>query len=598
MSVSSDTFFLYARKSTDVEDKQILSIDGQLAELRAFAAGEHLAIIAELIEKRSAKTPGRPVFNDMLARIEAGEAVGIIAWHPDRLARNSVDGGRIIYLLDTDKILSLRFPTFRFEPDPQGKFMLSIMFGQSKYYVDSLSENTKRGLREKIRRGEYPGKAPFGYLNDYRTKRIIVDRERAPLVRHAFEQYASGTVILDDLRKFFMANGVCTKNGKMFGRTFVSDLLSNPIHYGHFRYDGEVYEGSHESIIPKELFDRVQAVFNRRWRYSPSEKQAPQKPYLGLLRCAECGSAITGEVQKGHTYYRCTKKDKSRPCKQPYIREEALDAEVTALLKPFSLRADWADKMLLRVKEEKQQAAQSALQLAGQKRKEIDNVNARLQRLLDSFLDGIVERNEYTSEKAKLMSQKRTLEEQKARLMAGRADWLEPFQNWILTAKNAAKITESGSLQEKRVLALKIFGSNLVLDSKKARGSCVKPWSLLVESSTSRLVERAKGIEPSCEAWKASVLPLNYARLRPAFRYCGAADPPYRSKSQPACRAVALRRRLTRQAASACRCASIIIPALALSTSRVYPRRAWQRCFLPVGASWTRPTASMQRRTS
>ena len=135
----------------------------------------------------------------MLDRIEAGEANGILAWHPDRLARNSVDGGRIIYLLDTEKLKTLKFPTLRFETDPQGKFMLNIMFGQSKYYVDSLSENTKRGLREKIRRGEYPGMAPFGYLNDYRTKRVIVDRERALLVKQVFERYASGEVTLDKL---------------------------------------------------------------------------------------------------------------------------------------------------------------------------------------------------------------------------------------------------------------------------------------------------------------------------------------------------------------------------------------------------------------
>ena len=105
---------------------------------------------------------------------------------------------------------------------------------------------------------------------------------------------------------------------------------------------------------------------------------------------------------------------------------------------------------------------------------------------LDSFLDELIDRETFAAEKAKLMSQKKTLEEQKARLTAGRADWLEPFQNWILTAKNAGKIAVSGSLQEKRVLALKVFGSNLVLDSKKARGSCVKPWSLLVENSSSR----------------------------------------------------------------------------------------------------------------
>src|SRR3989338_644065 len=114
----------------------------------------------------------------MISRIEAGEASGILSWHPDRLARNSVDGGRLIYLLDTGGLASLKFPTFWMENTSQGKFMLNIAFGQSKYYVDSLSENTKRGLRQKVKRGEYPGPAPVGYLNDSRTKTVVVDRKK------------------------------------------------------------------------------------------------------------------------------------------------------------------------------------------------------------------------------------------------------------------------------------------------------------------------------------------------------------------------------------------------------------------------------------
>ena len=126
-------FFLYARKSTDVEDKQVLSIEAQLAELRNYAKVENLSIIEEIVEKQSAKAPGRPLFNKMIGDLEKGLGNGIISWNPDRLARNSVDGGRIIYLLDTTRIVALKFPTFWFESTPQGKFMLNIAFGQSKY---------------------------------------------------------------------------------------------------------------------------------------------------------------------------------------------------------------------------------------------------------------------------------------------------------------------------------------------------------------------------------------------------------------------------------------------------------------------------------
>lgn len=154
--------------------------------------------------------------------------------------------------------------------------------------------------------------------------------------------------------------------------------------------------------------------------------------------------------------------------------------------------------MLELVKKEKKQSAQSAAQVAEEKRLQIEKISARLQKLLDSFLDGLIDRDTFTSEKARLMSQKKSLEEQRSSLQESHLSvWLEPFQNWVETAKNAGEIAESGSLQEKRVLASKIFGSNLVLDRKKARGSCVKPWSLLLETSQTGGMVRAVGFEPT-----------------------------------------------------------------------------------------------------
>ena len=134
-------FFIYARKSTEDEARQILSIDAQLDELRMLAGKERLDVAHEYLEAQTAKEPGRPVFNEMMQALEKGTAQAILAWHPDRLARNSIDGGRIIYDLDTGKLTALKFPTFWFENTPQGKFILQVAFGQSKYYVDNLSEN-------------------------------------------------------------------------------------------------------------------------------------------------------------------------------------------------------------------------------------------------------------------------------------------------------------------------------------------------------------------------------------------------------------------------------------------------------------------------
>jgi len=189
-------YFLYARKSTDEDDRQVLSIEAQVVELHEFARKENLEVVKEFVESKTAKAPGRPIFNSMIKEIEACEDVGILAWHPDRLARNSIDGGKIIYLVDKEKIVSLKFPTFWFDSTPQGKFMLNIAFGQSKYYIDNLSENIKRGIRQKLRRGELPGLAPVGYLNELRYHTIVKDPDRWKAVRALFEAYATGEKIV------------------------------------------------------------------------------------------------------------------------------------------------------------------------------------------------------------------------------------------------------------------------------------------------------------------------------------------------------------------------------------------------------------------
>src|SRR3989344_4903952 len=153
MGGTAPKYFLYARKSTEDDDKQVMSIEAQLFELKEFARKENLEILEVFQESKSAKTPGRPVFGKLMARIESMDGVGILAWHPDRLARNSVDGGRVVYAVDTGKIVALRFPTFWCEPTAQGLFMLQVAFGQSKYYSDNLKQNVERGIRQKLRRG-------------------------------------------------------------------------------------------------------------------------------------------------------------------------------------------------------------------------------------------------------------------------------------------------------------------------------------------------------------------------------------------------------------------------------------------------------------
>src|SRR3989339_2054959 len=244
-------YFIYTRKSTDSEERQVMSLESQLSELKEFAAKEKFEIVASLSEAQTAKEPGRKIFAEMLDRICAGEAGGILAWHPDRLARNSIDGGKIIYLLDTGKIQDLKFPSFWFESTPQGKFMLNIAFGQSKYYVDNLSENIKRGHRQKLRNGVWPSKAPYGYTNNPKTRGIDVDEEKLKVVKKSFQLFADGNISFTGISQFMFKFGIKRQGEKPIKVGQVKNMLSNRFYLGILKYAGEYYQGTHKTFISK-----------------------------------------------------------------------------------------------------------------------------------------------------------------------------------------------------------------------------------------------------------------------------------------------------------------------------------------------------------
>jgi len=225
-------YILYARKSTEEDDRQVLSIEAQLVELQEYAAKEKLEIVASFCEAKTAKEPGRTKFAEMLSFLEFRKADGILAWHPDRLARNSIDGGQIIHLIDRGLIRSLKFPTFWFEPTPQGLFMLNIAFGQSKYFVDNLRENVKRGLRQKIRNGVWPGWAPVGYLNNPKTRGVDIDPEKSRLVKKVFELYATGVYPLHSLANWCVKHNLKGNKNNKISISSLQKVLQNIFYIG------------------------------------------------------------------------------------------------------------------------------------------------------------------------------------------------------------------------------------------------------------------------------------------------------------------------------------------------------------------------------
>ena len=450
-------YFIYARKSTDDEERQILSIDAQLDELRMLAAKEKLEVVREYIESQTAKKPGRPIFNEMLKAIKRGEAQAILAWHPDRLARNSVDGGRLIYDLDTGALATLKFPTTWFENTPQGKFMLSISFGQSKYYVDSLSENIKRGIRKKLREGIFPTKPPIGYLNDSKTRTVTIDPERGPLVRKMFEAYATGRYTGAQIKDLVTAWGLKTFNGLPLPLSKVYWTLDHIFYTGLFRFNGEVYEGKHPPLISRELYQRAQSVRKNtgRGRYAKHELY----PLRGLIVCHECGCLITADGQKGHHYYRCGKR--RGPCTLKTMREEALVQLLRTAAQIVSIPDDKADLMLAEM--ERRILLDRAAQADSVERQkaELAAISARQDRLVDVFLAGDIEREEFTVRKEKYIQEKAALADSIAKFEVEGASRLKPVVDFLTASRQAKYDAQNENISELRIFFQKI-GANLI----------------------------------------------------------------------------------------------------------------------------------------
>ncbi len=483
-------YFLYARKSTEDDDRQVMSIEAQLFELREFARKENLEILAEFQESKSAKTPGREVFGEMMTRIEAGEASGILAWHPDRLARNSIDGGRVIYAVDTSKIVSLRFPTFWFSPTPQGLFMLQVAFGQSKYYSDNLSENIKRGIRQKLRRGEWLNLAPFGYQNNARTHNIEPHPTNARIVRLAYAEYAKGTYGFESLAQFLATLGVVSKNQTPLAKATIKRMLTHRVYLGMVKHGDEWFDGSFEPIISPTLFEAAQKILRAKER-PRSRRLKHDFPLTGLFKCAECDSMISAQWATGksggrYRYYRCSKK--RGVCSQSYVQEAELARKVKEQLQTISLPERYTSWMLEQLEtEDKETLAVNKSEMEHLSER-IKADEERMDKLVSTYLDGDVPKELYLKKKDALMRSLAASRGSMKDVAGGRNNRNEPLREWILDLKQANILASSDELPKLKQFVLKI-GTNPTLDDKSPCFSVATPF---------QFVATRRGFLPAC----------------------------------------------------------------------------------------------------
>ena len=476
-------YFLYCRKSTEDEDRQVLSIESQRREMERMAAAcPDVKITTVLEESRSARAPGRPIFEDMLKRIEHGEADGIIAWHPDRLARNSMDGGRLIYLLDKNQLKDLRFASFAFENNPQGKFMLSIIFGYSKYYVDSLSENVKRGMRTKVENGWRNGLAPTGYLNEAATNTIVRDPERFPLVRRMWDLMLTRSYSPKEIQTIanqewgFRTVKRKRRGGNPLSLGTVYKIFGNPFYAGVIEWNHRVLPGKHEAMVTIDEFDCVQRLLGRPGRPQPKRYEFA---YTGMIKCGECGLSVTAEEKTNrygsrYRYYHCTRRRRDRVCRQAFVPEPMLDRQIVEFLQAITIPErfyNWCINKLERLAAERRKKTED-------KHLSLQNAQAALARETENLtrlrLKDLVSDEEYARERERLDRERLRLTQN----LTSRQDDGSRFElatDLIVFNKHAVSWFCRGDLHIKRLI-LEFVGSNFSLKDKTLSIDAAKPF--------------------------------------------------------------------------------------------------------------------------
>lgn len=537
-------YFIYCRKSSESEDKQILSLPAQIRELKDYAIKNDLHVIGVISESQSAFKIGRDGFNQMLQRIYKGEASGILCWQANRVSRNAVDAGQVIYALDQKQLLEIKTPERTYCNTSSDKFMLNLELGIAKKDSDEKSENVKRGNREKFfNQKEWIGLAKTGYLNYIepftKVKSIVIDKERLPLLQRAVRLLLTGAYTpMEVLNKFNNEWGFRTRKTKKMGAKPMCPsgfykFLSDPYYYGLMvRSEGEVW-GHHQTIMTKAEYDRIQIMLGRHGRHSFTKHEFP---YRGVLRCGGCGAAITSEhkwqiicpecktkFNRGQTtiqcpkckvfvdqmknykllhyvYFHCTKR--AHPdCTERSITIEKLEEQIDNELRRFEVSEEFKNWAIAHLNELNDKEVDDRENVRTNYKDQYDDCVKKLDNLFKMKISpqnvngDVIGEDQYIQERKTLLAEKEDLLAKVNDTNKRMNDWYDLTEKTFNFACYARYWFAHGDLKTKTSI-LATLGSNLILKDKKLLIDGHKPF-FLIEKCLSSLKVEVPEFEPT-----------------------------------------------------------------------------------------------------
>lgn len=458
-------YFLYARKSSESEERQIQSIDDQINRLTELAKSQGLVIVGEFKESKSAKKPHeRPIFADMLNQIQQGKADGILCWQINRLSRNPVDSADIQWMLQNGVLKSIQTIDKEYLPE-DNVLLFSVESGMANQFIIDLRKNTMRGMESKLAKGGSPSLARLGYLNDRLNKTIVRDPERFDRVKEMWSLMLTGTYSVSQILKIANEDwGFRTVQRKQRGGTPLSlsglySLFYSKFYAGIIEWGGHAYAGAHEPMITLEQYERVQELLGK--NQGKPRPKTYQHPFSGIITCGECNARITAETKhklikttgevKRYDYYHCTGKKKYVSCSQKKVlSEEALSQQIESKIDEITILPefrDWAVEILNGWNDKE-------IGLRGEKHAALSNSILDTQTQLDTLTKmryrNLINDNEYVAERNNLQSNLSQLK-QKLRETEDRAvNWLELTEKVFDFACHAKDKFNNGDIQTKK----------------------------------------------------------------------------------------------------------------------------------------------------
>lgn len=474
---------LYCRKSTDDDFRQIQSLSGQVNELRKIVERDNLEY-ETIEESMSAKEPGRPLFNQMIKDIQKGKYNAIYCWKIDRLTRNPIDAGTLQYLLQKGTIKYIKTPEKTYYPEDNA-VMLGIEQGMANQYIRDLSTNVKRGNREKLSQGGWPGNAPYGYLNDKVNKTIVIDPRRASYVKRMFELYAKDGKSYGQVADILFSEGLRTNTGKKVTKSNIQRIISSKFYMGIMERDGKLYPGKYEPLVSRELFEKAKEVAENKSRPRPKTLSFA---LTGFLKCENCGCVLTAtrierEVKK-YDYYYCTNGKGGCNERKIYMRENYLYEKIGNLLESLAFDTELIEIIYQEKLERSTETNQYSETILNNLQNELEALTRRQKRLYAIYFNEDITEEEYQEMLLEFRNKRVELNHQIERhKIDNPVVTFEQIKNLFLQGSNVRNEFLNGEIEKKKEVLQSVL-SNISFKSQEIVTVQYKsPYHLLANSS-------------------------------------------------------------------------------------------------------------------